>query len=667
MTAAATSSRGGIGGALLAAVALVSFACSNVSAFEYGDTDIDGHYFTYPHASGNRVIKNRGTFPENIQQYDVVLPADVTWAVATHNADSGFNFVVTTAEDKAYWISPSTTAGAPATLEEIFDFEATGDQPPLVRHYEGNEPPAIITLPDEANVSPLSHPIPAGDGVYAFIDTAGDLVLWNLDNNAEIGRMAGIDALPDARIARSVNGHWRPWLAFYAGATDWPHGCILGDCIEGSRLLIVRIHPQLGMIDVFADINLPEGDVFEGISPMFLPDDTVIATVSNRERGSVLVNYDTDGTEISDSPAMGWDGWRHQLFFNDFGTPENPYNFMVDVRGPHAKKFLQFYDLELSPFWALRARLDPYNSQGQGTRVLDTSVSADLNGDGINEALVPDEFRENIASVQLKSDEFGNWFAEEIWRLDLPGTMSSNLAAVGNSEGEIGIALGAAAGSVFRMWIPLLDGSFEDEGDGPGFSSFPPTVDVFSDWPTPEVGAPPTKQPTVAVAGVPPPTKTPTKTPTEAPTKSPTAAPTDGTTMPPTRPWLESLPQLPPQPTKAPTRNEQEDILAVEKEMQEQFQEWEIQEQQEQMAASRRQAALLGAFMGIAVLVVAVLAFVFGRRHKARKELDTARANAEVTEFNATGVLDSESIANEEEEEADGEMIEVRLDRNRIV
>ena len=69
----------------VALLALASSCCTSAAAFEYGDGDLEGHYFTYPQANGNRVINStvKGTFPNNIQTYDVNLPANVTWAVAS--------------------------------------------------------------------------------------------------------------------------------------------------------------------------------------------------------------------------------------------------------------------------------------------------------------------------------------------------------------------------------------------------------------------------------------------------------------------------------------------------------------------------------------------------------------------------------------------------------
>jgi len=651
--------------ALAAASCTSPAALPHASAFEYGDGDLQGHYFTYPAAHGNRVITShvdaavKGTFPNNIQTYDVNLPADVQWAVATHHPGAGFKYVVTTAEDKAYVIHPSTKQGMPATMEEIVDFQASGDQPPLVRHQAGDDGlPVIVTLPAAAKVSPLSHPVPAGEDVYAYIDTAGDLVLWNLPENAEIGRLKDVDALPDARIVRSVNGHLRPWLAFYAGAVDYPDGCILGDCTEGSRLLVVRVHPQLGDIDVFADVKLPAGDVFEGISPMFLPDDTLIATVTNPNRGAMMVRYNWEGDEISSSAAMGWDGWRHQLYYNDFGTPANPKPLMVDVRGPHANKFLQFYDISFAPVWSMVSKTSPYSSQQSGSRVVDTGLSGDLNGDGINEAVVPTETRDHIAGVQLRDMGDGTMRAEEVWRMELPGQLTSNVAAAATTDGSsVGIAMGAASGSVFRLWVPLLD---DDPSSGGGVNT--PGGEV------PETEVPATDEPTVA----------PVESPTAPPPTPVPPTPVPPTPVPPTRAPPTVPPPTAPPPTRAPPTNGDMWDLAKEKEMEtqmeEDFEQFESGLVKEEEAQSKRQSALLGSILGISVLLVGLLAVIYGQRSAAGIEMDSARAPH--TSFNKHGVLDgmddlelaadADMHANEEEE-ADEDMLSVNLDRNGVI
>ena len=669
--------------------------------------DLRGHYFTFPQANGNRVLDGtvKGTFPNNIQTYDVNLPADVTWAVASHHPVAGFKYVVTTTENKAYVVHPSTKSGAPATMEELVDFQASGDQPPLIRHQGLNELPVIVTLPPQtAKVSPLSHPVPAGDGVYAFIDEDGDLVIWNLAQSAEIGRMAGIGALPDARIVRSTNDHMRPWLAFYAGATEYKSSCKLGDCVEGGRMLVVRVHPDTGTVDTLADVQLPAGSVFEGMSPMFLPDDTIIATVSDTENGSSLVKYNWEGEEVSSTPASR--AWRHQLFYNDFGTAQNPLPLMVDLRAPHGKQFLQFFDIAFAPIWSMFAKISPYNTQEEGSRVVDTAVSGDLNGDGLAEAVVPTENMDHLAGVQLTDQGDGVYVPEEMWRLELPGALTSNVAAVAASDGSgVGIAMGAAAGKVFRLWVPLLADGNDAAADVPSGNANSPaptffptreqggaadtpqqgqqqqTVPAPTFFPTREQGgaADTPQQGQQQQAATKEPTWVPTKEPTWVPTKEPTWVPTKEPTWVPTKEEV-TPPKNPPtkaaaQPVASPTISDFDKDLAMEEEMQQQFEEFESGLVREEEAQSRRQAALLGSILGVSVVLVGLVAVVFGRRRSSRKEMDSATMVQ--TSFNKHGVLDgmndlelaadADMHANEEEEEADEDMLSVNLDRNGVI
>ena len=605
--------------ACLSSLAFLALASSSArlyaSAFEYGDGDMAGHYFTYPHPTGNRIIDSsiKGTFPDNVQQIDVEMPADVTWAVGTHHPVFGFKFVVTTADNKAYCVHPPTETGKPATMEEIKGAQLAADQPPLVRHIDGKVP-SIVTFP---NMSPLSHPVPAGDGAYAFIDTAGDLVLWGTETNNEIGRLPGINALPDGRIVRSANGHMRPWLALYAGAVEYDDGCRLGDCTEASRLLVLRIHPQLGVIDTLADVQLDSDDVFEGISPMFLPDDSVVATVSNPTDGvSVRVYSPDDGSELSKSDNDF--GWRHQLFYNDFGTSANPLPYLVDLHGPHSdqRKEMQF----MSPSSAvlpIATTIGQYNTQPSGTRYLDTNVSGDLNGDGIAEAVVPSRYRARIVSVQIDPS---SGEAEELWSLNLPNKkqMSSNLAAVGS---DTGVALGAASGNVLRMWMPALADQTADA--------------------------------------------TASKDATDATTPADT---TDATT-----------------PGDSTTN-----VEAIEGEMEKDYEDLLQKVRTEEQDKAKQQAALLGALLGVLVVVTGLFAFVFGKRRGSRKQMDTGRsakgtgsvltspANSARSALNTSGHRDlaldactpdnSMDIGNGEDSD-DEEMgdIAIRLDRDVLI
>mmetsp|Transcript_33165 Transcript_33165/g.63324 ORF Transcript_33165/g.63324 Transcript_33165/m.63324 type:complete len:136 (+) Transcript_33165:629-1036(+) len=76
-------------------------------------------------------------------------------------------------------------------------------------------------------------------------------------------------------------------LAVYGGATRYNH-CVLGDCLEGSSLLFIRVaQDDNDNVDSYSmtldrQINLPSSTVFEGLSPIFIEDGaTIITTVAN--------------------------------------------------------------------------------------------------------------------------------------------------------------------------------------------------------------------------------------------------------------------------------------------------------------------------------------------------------------------------------------------------
>ena len=448
------------------------------------------HWYSYP-PSGNRILSSEyhGSFPENVGQFDVQLPSNVEWMIATYQEDVGGQFVATTTENKAYLIQlakqePVQQEEASNTEPEVIELDYTAnlrsDQPPLVRMGTSIYP-EIVQLRLSNRISPLSHPVPVNDGttggnsntnetqqLYVYIDTSGDelgahsfgnIVLIqneiNGENFAELDRVKGVNAMPDGRIVIvPESSSTNTLLAVYGGSTTYGH-CVLGDCVESSRLVLMRVINQKLMVE--QDIQLPNGDVFEGICPIALPDGKgILTTVANDNSGAWLQIFNFDGDVVSSGPYIGW-GWRHMLFYDNFGTANKPHLSVVDVLTPHVRKQLEFFDIS-QPTMTLQAKASQYTTHDIGSRILDTAISGDFNGDCINEAVVLDSSMTNIKSVQLVAssvdDENEKMEATEIWSLPLPGRLTSNLAAVGLEDGS-GIALAAASGSRVRFWLPV--------------------------------------------------------------------------------------------------------------------------------------------------------------------------------------------------------------------
>jgi len=434
------------------------------------------HWYSYP-PSGNRVLSSdhHGSFPENVAQFDVKLPSDVEWIIATYQEDAGAQFVATTVENKAYLLFQEAREEASAESSQVIELDYAAklrsDQPPLVRTGASSYP-EIVQLPISSKISPLSHPVPVSDGttggnrtqqLYVFIDTNGDtlgphtfgdivLVQSENDDYAELDRVQGANVMPDGRIIvvpESEPSSSTTLVAVYGGSTTYGH-CVLQDCVESSRLVLMRVANK--KLTVEQDIELPNGDVFEGICPIALPDgDGIITTVANDNNGAWLQTYNLDGEVTSTGPFIGW-GWRHMLFYNNFGTADKPHHSVVDILTPHVRKVMEFFDIS-QPSMMLQAQTSQYTTHGIGSRILDTAISGDFDGDCINEAVVLDSSMMSIKSVQLTGNE-GEIEATEMWSLHLPGRLSSNLAAVGLEDGG-GIALAAASGSRVRFWLPV--------------------------------------------------------------------------------------------------------------------------------------------------------------------------------------------------------------------
>ena len=446
------------------------------------------HWYTSPTINniftGNRILSSgsSASFPNEVDIVDVKVPSDVKWLVATivftsndqsSEIDEEAQFVATTKDGLAYIIS------ANGTIDQMLDYTiADGsdiDQPPLVSTYiepESNQQVTkIVQLPNTSNLSSLSSPTHVYESVYIYIDSSGNIILYDLATEQVLSELQGINAMLDGRIVEAPqdvfytssvddNDTKTKLFAVYGGSTSFSH-CVLGDCIEGSTLIFIQVSKQQSnnnnnstyQMSIQRTITLPKGTVYEGLYPMFIQDGTrIVTTVANSSRGAWLRVYNVcTGEIISESNYLGW-GWRHMLFYNNFAPLDDvdPLYSLVDVLTPHVRKQLEFFDISSSPTMELRASTSKYTTHDIGWRNLDTGISGDLDGDGINEAVLLDENLENMISFQLVNNGNGSVTAQEVWRIPLVGRLTSNIAAV-SFDGGIGLA--AASGNTIRLWI----------------------------------------------------------------------------------------------------------------------------------------------------------------------------------------------------------------------
>lgn len=382
--------------------------------------------YTHQLASGNRFVPGTSTFPQ-VTYRDISLPGVPAWVLGLP-------------VDAPRW---RVVLGDGSLFELDWSGGVTALETTPVA-----SPPAITTL-GVALIRPLdsslrSHLMPLNEGLI-YIAANGDLV-WALDS-VERDRLI-VNAPLDGRIAIASDGR----AALYVDATDqrYVHG-VLGDALEGSALLIVRIEDE--RLQVVERIELAGDAVYEGLMPFWADlnsdgRDDLVTTVSDGDTGSRLRAYITtdEAMRAVDGPAIGRGGrWQNQLGWGPFG-PDGE-NLLVDVRTPHIGGIVRFYRYTGEALEIIAER-PGYTSHVIGSRNLDLGIAGDFDGDGQPEVVLPTQDLTRIAGLALTTEG-----VVERWSLPLDGWVVSNLSAQVWPGGGLSLAVGLNDGRV-RIYAP---------------------------------------------------------------------------------------------------------------------------------------------------------------------------------------------------------------------
>jgi len=347
--------------------------------------------------------------------------AGSVWAVALEDGTTQA-FLVQSGRAVAMDItSASLPAGAPAALA------VAGDE-------------AYLLAAPLGGASELTHPVPlGGPGRLAFIDSEGDLVVWQ--NGSEAGRLA-VDALPDARLL--IDEQERV-LLLTKPSSRYPHG-IAGDRLEATEITLLETHPPLKAV---TRISIPGQRVVEGISPIWadLNGDgrrEIIVTISDSEQGAQVVVYSESGDQLAAGPAVGRSNrWRHQIAVAPLGV--NGELELAEVLTPHIGGIAGFYRLDGESL-NLVAQQAGVTSHTIGSRNLDMGIAGDLDGDGQPELVVFDQSFTDLTAMRRTVDGI-----EIAWQTPVGGKAATNLASV-NLDGGISLGVGRDDG-VLRIWL----------------------------------------------------------------------------------------------------------------------------------------------------------------------------------------------------------------------
>ncbi|WP_406670853.1 hypothetical protein V7O67_03295 [Methanolobus sp. ZRKC4] len=388
--------------------------------------------YTYQQPDGNRVVEGN-IDAMNADYTDVELSGKPEWVIAADSSNGSiWAVVLDDGTVEAFELSDGE-------LEEINISPAKihTDSPPILM-IKNEE--AFLLAPGLWNESLLSHPVVLpSSGRTVFIETSGDLVFRV--NDRESARLE-VNALPDARLLVDEDER----ILLLTGPTeDYKHG-VLGDSIEASSITLVE---TAGTPAIAKVIDIPEGDVIEGIVPLWADLDgngirEIIVTLSNANEGARVVVFDEDGTTVASGPSTGTGyRWRHQIAVAPFGPEEETE--IVDVLTPHIGGIVEFYQWEGNEL-QVSSSLSGYSSHLAGSRNLDMALAGNFDNDSNFELMLPTQNYRELAI--LEHNENG---VHVNGYLPLESRLTTNIAAVTLKNESVAIGVGIDTG-ILRVW-----------------------------------------------------------------------------------------------------------------------------------------------------------------------------------------------------------------------
>jgi hypothetical protein len=388
--------------------------------------------YTYLRPDGNRIVEGQLDIL-NAKKIAIQLNGEPEWVVAApSNNGSIWAVVMDDGTVDAFKFSDGKIDNINISPSQIHP-----DSPPILMIKDEK---AFLLAPGLWNESLFTHPIIlTSSGRNVFIDSAGDLVFRV--NEKESSRL-NVDALPDARLLIDENER----IMLLTGPTEeYDHG-VLGDSIEASSITIVD---TIGNPSVSTVINVPEGNVIEGIAPIWTDIDEdgireIVVTLSNIEEGARLVVFDENGNILAKGPAAGSGyRWRQQIAVAPFGP--GGQTKIADVLTPHIGGVVEFYQWEGNELISTSS-LYGYSSHLAGSGNLDMAVAGNFDEDENTELLVPSQDYEELAILKEKREGI-----QVVGKLKPGGRINTNIAAVNYDYTKFAIGAGTS-NDMLTIW-----------------------------------------------------------------------------------------------------------------------------------------------------------------------------------------------------------------------
>lgn len=252
------------------------------------------------------------------------------------------------------------------------------------------------------------------------------------------------DIIPHAPIIRGARDIRAAWFA--SPTERYGHG-VLGDRIEAAAL---KVETATGAILLH---ELSDESVFEDLTPR-LADidgdgrDEIIAVRSYVDRGAAVALFGIRQgklVELAESDPVGLPHrWLNPVGAGDFsgdGIPE-----IAIVRTPHIGGILMLYRWQGDRLTETARRLG-YSTHTMGSTVLGMSAMLDLDGDGSQDILVPNQGRTKLVAVS----HFGGAF-RILWSVSNDERIATSIVTAPlDGHGGDDILYGLADGSVMLL------------------------------------------------------------------------------------------------------------------------------------------------------------------------------------------------------------------------
>lgn len=230
-----------------------------------------------------------------------------------------------------------------------------------------------------------------------------------------------VDQIPHSRLTIGSNQIAQVWLG---GPTRrYPHG-VLGDDIEAAVLGIATDANDV------VELRLPDDAVFEDLVPRLVDadgngKDEIMVVRSTLSGGAALSLYRLHAGELSElasTPPIG----RPGRWLNPVGAADLDGNGRLDliyVETPHIGGKLRVWEIDGNRLQHKDTRPGVSN-HAIGSTAIGLHALLDIDGDGLNDIVVPDQPRTSLIAFSLAGGRL-----REIARLSLPGTVATNIQA----------------------------------------------------------------------------------------------------------------------------------------------------------------------------------------------------------------------------------------------